>query len=163
RRSPRRHRRPRSGREAYSTGTRAPVAACHTIGECHTGAERGDAPDRGDILAGSRFLSTGESHGPALSLLAADLPTGGSEDPTDDLLDGLGRASPRETTAGVAAGDLATSLLLAARVEVRSHVLRIGRTAASAEPPSWQALDTVEASPVRCVDEKASAAMVAEI
>ena len=82
---------------------------------------------------------------------------------TDDLRDVLERASARETTARVAAGGLAKALLSAAGVEVRSHVLRIGRAAAGGEPASWEALATVEESPVRCVDAKASAAMIAEI
>src|SRR5262249_60976915 len=45
---------------------------------------------------------------------------------TDDLRDVLERASARETTARVAAGALAKTLLAAAGVEVRSHVVRIG-------------------------------------
>src|SRR6185503_17466787 len=48
---------------------------------------------------------------------------------TDDLRNVLERASARETTARVAAGGLAKALLHAAGVEVRSHVLRIGRAA----------------------------------
>ena len=82
---------------------------------------------------------------------------------TDDLRDVLERASARETTARVAAGGLAKALLSAAGVEVRSHVLRIGRAAAGGEPASWEALATAAESPVRCVDAKASAAMIAEI
>jgi chorismate synthase len=82
---------------------------------------------------------------------------------TDDLRDVLERASARETTARVAAGGLAKALLSTAGVEVRSHVLRIGRAAAGGEPASWEALAAVEESPVRCVDAKASAAMIAEI
>jgi chorismate synthase len=82
---------------------------------------------------------------------------------TDDLRDVLERASARETTARVAAGGLAKALLSVAGVEVRSHVLRIGHAAAGGEPVSWEALATVEESPVRCVDAKAAAAMIAEI
>jgi len=82
---------------------------------------------------------------------------------TDDLRDVLERASARETTARVAAGGLAKALLSAAGVEVRSHVMRIGRAALSGEAPPWEALAAVEESAVRCVDAKASEAMIAEI
>jgi len=82
---------------------------------------------------------------------------------TDDLRDVLERASARETTARVAAGALARSLLLAAGTEVRSHVLRIGGAAMAEGGVAWEALDDVEASPVRCADGAVSAAMIAEI
>jgi chorismate synthase len=82
---------------------------------------------------------------------------------TDDLRNVLERASARETTARVAAGALARALLRAAGVEVRSHVVRIGAAALPARPTPWAALDGVELSPVRCVDEAAGAAMIAEV
>ncbi len=82
---------------------------------------------------------------------------------TGDLRNVLERASARETTARVAAGALARALLRAAGVEVRSHVVRIGGAALPAGPTPWEALDRVEGSPVRCVDEGAGSAMVAEI
>ncbi len=81
---------------------------------------------------------------------------------TDDLRNVLERASARETTARVAAGALARSLLRAASVEVRSHVLRIGSVAAPG-PVAWEALERIEESPVRCADPSAAAAMIAEI
>ncbi len=82
---------------------------------------------------------------------------------TDDLRDVLERASARETAARVAAGGLARLLLGAAGAAVRSHVLRIGDAASAGPPPSWDELDAVEDSPVRCVQPDASAAMMAEI
>lgn len=83
---------------------------------------------------------------------------------THDLRDVLERASARETVARVAAGALARLLLKAAEAEVRSHVLRIGQAAVSPGPPlPWEELAEVERSPVRCVREDASAAMIAEI
>jgi chorismate synthase len=82
---------------------------------------------------------------------------------TDDLRNVLERASARETTARVAAGALARALLRAAGVEVRSHVVRIGGAALPGGPTPWAALDRVERSPVRCVDEGAGAAMIAEV
>jgi chorismate synthase len=83
---------------------------------------------------------------------------------TDDLRNVLERASARETTMRVAAGALARILLEATGAEVRSHVVRIGgaRLAGGASV-EWSRLDTVEESPVRCVDAEVSAAMVAEI
>ena len=82
---------------------------------------------------------------------------------TDDLRSVLERASARETAARVAGGALARALLRASGVEVRSHVLRIGDGFLAPDPVAWGALDGVEASPVRCVDETAGKAMVASI
>jgi chorismate synthase len=83
---------------------------------------------------------------------------------TDDLRNVLERASARETAARVAAGALARALLSAASVEVRSHVLRIGRAALPPGPPvPWEGLAEVEQSPVRCTDAAAGTAMMAEI
>jgi chorismate synthase len=83
---------------------------------------------------------------------------------TDDLRNVLERASARETTMRVAAGGVAKAVLRAVGVEVRSHVLRIGNAAlASAGPVPWAALDRIEESPVRCCEEPAAQAMIAEI
>lgn len=83
---------------------------------------------------------------------------------TDDLRDVLERASARETAARVAAAALARMLLRAAGVDVRSHVMRIGGAALTASAPvEWERLERVEESPVRCADEAAGAAMMAEI
>jgi chorismate synthase len=83
---------------------------------------------------------------------------------TDDLRNVLERASARETTSRVAAGGLARSLLAAAGIEVRSHVVRIGQAAVAASGPvAWETLAAIEDSPVRCGDADAGAAMIAEI
>jgi chorismate synthase len=82
---------------------------------------------------------------------------------TDDLRNVLERASARETTMRVAAGGLARALLHALGIEVRSHVLRIGRADAPAGPLPWDALAAVDESPVRCADPAAAQAMIAEI
>jgi chorismate synthase len=81
-----------------------------------------------------------------------------------DVRNVLERASARETAARVAAGALAKELLRALGVEVHSHVIRIGSVSA----PEREALGPedfadVDASPVRCLDAAAGAAMVAEI
>jgi chorismate synthase len=83
---------------------------------------------------------------------------------TSDLRNVLERASARETTARVAAGALARSLLRACGVEIRSHVLRIGQACLpSPEPVPWEGLDHVDESPVRSSDPEAGKAMMAEI
>jgi chorismate synthase len=82
---------------------------------------------------------------------------------TSDLRNVLERASARETTARVAAGALARSLLREAGAEVRSHVLRIGGAAVSSGFVPWEALATVEESPVRCAEPVAAQAMIDEI
>jgi chorismate synthase len=81
-----------------------------------------------------------------------------------DVRNVLERASARETAARVAAGALAKAFLRAAGVRVLSHVLQIG----SVEAPRRDDLapggfDSVDESPVRCLDAEASNAMVAEI
>jgi len=83
---------------------------------------------------------------------------------TSDLRNVLERASARETTARVAAGAVARSLLRACGIEVRSHVLRIGQAALqSKEPVAWERLSGVDESPVRSSDAEAGKAMMAEI
>jgi chorismate synthase len=81
-----------------------------------------------------------------------------------DVRNVLERASARETAARVACGALAKAFLRRLGVEVRSHVLRIGTVEApAADTPGPDDFDRVDDSPVRCLDEDASAAMVAEI
>ena len=81
-----------------------------------------------------------------------------------DVRNVLERASARETAARVAAGAIAKELLRAFGVSVHSHVVRIGSVAAPERnelgPEDFAAVDD---SPVRCLDEAAAAAMVAEI
>lgn len=82
----------------------------------------------------------------------------------DDARDVLERASARETTARVAAGALAKSLLAAIGVEILSHVVRIGTVAAPKNlRPGPGELDTVDESEVRCFDADTAAAMIKEI
>jgi chorismate synthase len=82
----------------------------------------------------------------------------------DDARDVLERASARETTARVAAGALAKSLLATIGIEILSHVVRIGTvTAPKDSRPVPGELDTVDESEVRCFDADSAAAMVKEI
>jgi len=77
----------------------------------------------------------------------------------------LERASARETAARVALGTVAKAFLdQAAGIEVLSHVTAIGTVRAPADTlPMPGDLVRIDASPVRCLDAPASAAMVAHI
>ena len=77
----------------------------------------------------------------------------------------LERASARETAARVALGAVAKAFLRqVVGAEVLSHVVAIGGVSAPAGViPAPGDEGCVDASPVRCADETASAAMVAEI
>ena len=83
----------------------------------------------------------------------------------DDARNVLERASARETAARVALGWFAKSLLAEVGVSVLSHVVRIGEVAVPDDAPLPQAdaLDAIDASPVRCADPSAEEAMVARI
>jgi chorismate synthase len=81
-----------------------------------------------------------------------------------DVRNVLERASARETAARVAAGGLAKAFLAALGVSVHSHVLQIGGVTAPAPDNLVPGdFDGVDESPVRCLDDEASEAMVAEI
>jgi chorismate synthase len=81
-----------------------------------------------------------------------------------DVRNVLERASARETAARVAAGALAKEFLRPLGVTVHSRVLQIGTvTAPGAEPANAAEFEGVDESPVRCLDESASGAMVEEI
>ncbi len=83
----------------------------------------------------------------------------------DDARPILERASARETAARVALGTVAQAFLRQALgVEVLSHVVSIGSVAAPIGViPRPGDEERVDASPVRCLDDGASAAMVDEI
>ena len=83
----------------------------------------------------------------------------------DDARPVLERASARETAARVALGAVARAMLRqVAGVQVLSHVVRIGTMEApGSSVPGPADSDTIDADPVRCLDEAASAAMQEEI
>ncbi len=82
----------------------------------------------------------------------------------DDARDVLERASARETAARVAAGAVAKQLLAQLGVSVLSHVLSLGDVRADVDRrPKPTDLDAVDASPVRCFDPDAEAAMIAAV
>ena len=81
-----------------------------------------------------------------------------------DARDVLERASARETAARVAAGTCAKAFLALLGVEVLSHVVQLGPVVSKSESrPGPADRDQVDASPVRCFDPEAEAAMVDEI
>ncbi|MGA9285570.1 MAG: chorismate synthase [Solirubrobacteraceae bacterium] len=107
----------------------------------------------------------------------------------NDVRNILERASARETAARVAGGALCKAFLAALGVQVRSHVIQIASvhapggapasdstedeanasaeddraTTAASRPLSLADFEHVDESPVRCLDESAGRAMVAEI
>jgi chorismate synthase len=82
----------------------------------------------------------------------------------DDARDVLERASARETAARVAAGTLAKALLSHLGVAVLSHVIQMGPARSGAgRRPLPSDLELVDASPVRCFDPEAEAAMIREV
>jgi chorismate synthase len=81
-----------------------------------------------------------------------------------DVRDILERASARETAARVAGGAVAKAFLATLGVSVFSHVIQItGVTAPRRDDLLPADFDAVDDSPVRCLDDEAGRAMVAEI
>jgi chorismate synthase len=81
-----------------------------------------------------------------------------------DVRNVLERASARETAARVAGGALAKAFLRALGVEVVSHVIQIASVRAPLRDDlAFEDFADVDESPVRCLDEEASRAMVQEI
>jgi chorismate synthase len=84
----------------------------------------------------------------------------------DDARPVLERASARETAARVALGEVARDFLRqAVGAEIVSHVVGIGAAEAPRDGvlPLPSDVDKLDASPVRCLDPQAEAAMIAEI
>ena len=79
----------------------------------------------------------------------------------DDMRNILERASARETTMRVATGALARRLLEECGIFIGSHVVEIGGVHAepSTPPPAREINGIVDASSVRCLDEKVTAQM----
>jgi chorismate synthase len=84
-----------------------------------------------------------------------------------DVRNILERASARETAARVAGGALCKAFLKALGVEVRSHVVQIAYVRAPVRARTGaltvEDFDRVDESPVRCLDDEAGRAMVAEV
>jgi chorismate synthase len=82
-----------------------------------------------------------------------------------DVRNILERASARETAARVAGGGLCKAFLRTLGVGIHSHVVQIASVQAPERERALTAEDfaEVDSSPVRCLDEEASQAMVREI
>jgi chorismate synthase len=81
-----------------------------------------------------------------------------------DARDILERASARETAARVACGAVARRVLAAFDIEVGSHVVALGDVTANPPDPLPIPLNpSADASPVRCLDADAAAAMMRAI
>jgi chorismate synthase len=82
-----------------------------------------------------------------------------------DVRNILERASARETAARVAGGSLCKAFLRALGVEIRSHVIQIASVHAPGPSRALTLADfeLIDSSPVRCLDEEATKAMVREI
>ncbi len=77
----------------------------------------------------------------------------------------LERASARESTARVAAGAVAKSLLLQLGIDVASHVIRVGRAELTRDA-SWAEISALREKDevlLNCVDEESEAGMKAEV
>lgn len=93
----------------------------------------------------------------------ADL-AGGQKFQARDLRDILERASARETASRVACGALAKQLLKVFGVEIRSHVIQLGRVSVSPVERIWAEIAAISAeTQLACADPKAEAEMIAHI
>ncbi len=93
----------------------------------------------------------------------ADL-AGGQKFQARDLRDILERASARETASRVACGALAKQLLNVFGVEIRSHVVRLGRISVTPEHRSWEEIAAISTdTQLACADPSAKKEMIAHI
>jgi chorismate synthase len=90
----------------------------------------------------------------------ADL-AGGQKFQTRDLRDVLERASARETAARVACGAFARQLLENFGVEIKSHIIKLGRVPEKLSEKTFADIAAIaEDSPLRCADQKIEAEMM---
>ena len=90
----------------------------------------------------------------------ADL-AGGQKFQTRDLRDVLERASARETAARVACGALARQMLENFGMEIKSHVIKLGRIPEIPLQLSWDKISQIEEnSQLNCADKEIEAKMV---
>src|SRR6266571_3362894 len=82
---------------------------------------------------------------------------------TDDARDILERASARETAARVALGYFCKAFLAELGVSVLSHVVSVGGVTSAGATPQPDALEIIDANPVRCADPDAADRMVRAI
>lgn len=93
----------------------------------------------------------------------ADL-AGGQKFQARDLRDILERASARETASRVACGALAKQLLKAFGIDIRSHVIQLGRISVSPVERTWAEIEAISTdTQLACADPEAEAEMIAHI
>lgn len=93
----------------------------------------------------------------------ADL-AGGQKFGARDLRDILERASARETAARVACGALAKQLLEKFVIEIKSHVIKLGKVPEIPLQKTWEEISAIEEnSPLNCAEKEAEAAMIKQV
>lgn len=84
----------------------------------------------------------------------ADL-AGGQKFQTRDLRDVLERASARETAARVACGAFAKQLLEKFGIEIKSHVIKLGRVPEKPLQKTWEEIEAIPVDSIlRCADDE---------
>jgi chorismate synthase len=90
----------------------------------------------------------------------ADL-AGGQKYKTRDLRDVLERASARETAARVACGAFAKQLLEKLGVEIKSHVIKLGKIPEIPLQKTWEEIDSIQVDSIlRCADDDVQNQMI---
>ncbi|MFN0140125.1 MAG: chorismate synthase [Pyrinomonadaceae bacterium] len=90
----------------------------------------------------------------------ADL-AGGQKFGTRDLRNVVERASARETAARVACGAIAKQLLSVFRIDIKSHVIKLGHVQTNPLYKTWDEIAAIpEDSPLRCADGDAQNQMI---
>ena len=93
----------------------------------------------------------------------ADL-AGGQKFAAVDLRDILERASARETAARVACGAFAKQLLEAFDIEIKSHIVKLGKIPEHPLEKSWEEINSIAAdSPLNCADPQIEGEMTRHI
>ena len=93
----------------------------------------------------------------------ADL-AGGQKFGRRDLRDILERASARETAARVASGALAKQFLENFGIEIKSHVIKLGKIPEIPLEKTWEEICQIERdAPLNCADKEAESQMMAQI
>lgn len=90
----------------------------------------------------------------------ADLP-GGQKFASRDLRDILERASARETAARVACGAFARQMLAHFGIEIKSHVVKLGKIPELPLQKSWEEISAISReSPLNCADKSIESEMI---
>lgn len=143
-------------------------------------ASRRREPDRAEVLSG--LAPDGRTLGTPIALVVRNLDVRGRDydalrevyrpshaDYTYEaryglrFVEGGGRASARETVGRVAAGALAEDLLARVGIRLVAYVEQVGEVRAGAVDEAGLSEEAVDATPVRCPDPAAAAAMIETI